>query len=230
VHRRSRVRPVLLPGWILTCGLCAVAACGNGSAVAPVAEQTDAGDVGEAATCPADAAAVAPVACSDGAVAALVAAEEQADVDLAMAVREQLVSAGAIAFAEKEITDHTLLLLSLQSAARDDGVALIPNDDAAAVTQSTKDAIQQLKSLLPGSALGQGGEVDRGYMARAVLGHATDRALLDGLVSGSVRDPRIAAALAQHRALVAGHEALALEVQRELAGACGVAPRTTPRR
>jgi predicted outer membrane protein len=209
--------------------MCAFAACGDGhSSDAPSAEQADASDAaGEAAD--GDAGDVGPVGhvpCSDGAVAAILAAEEQAHIDFAKAVRDQLQSPDAIAFAEKEITDHTLLLLGLKQDARDDGIALAADDDADAVTQSMQLTIQAVQSLHPASGLA----VDRAYIARAVLGHMQDAALLEALLAPSVRDVRIASVIGQHRVLVAGHEALAVEVQRGLAGACGIASASLRRR
>jgi predicted outer membrane protein len=213
------VRHRFAPGLFLTCAL---AACGGGhSSEAPIAERVDAGEAADGDAADGDAGDAGPVVtCSDGAVAAILAAEEQADIDFAIAVRDQLQSPDAIAFAEKEITDHTLLLLGLKQDAVDDGIPLVPDDDAEAVTQSMQLATQSVQSIHPGAGLA----VDRAYIARALLGHMQDAALLEALLAPSARDVRIASIIRQHRTLVAGHEALAVEVQRGLGGACGVAP------
>jgi predicted outer membrane protein len=152
--------------------------------------------------------------CSDGAIAAVLAAEERADLDVAMAVRDRLESPDAVAFAEKEITDHTLLLLQLQGAVRADAVSLPSSDDADATAQSAKLAVQSLATLA-------GAALDRAYLARAVLVHLEQSAVLDRLLAPAVRDARVTADVQHRREILAEHLTAALKAQASVAGSCG---------
>lgn len=194
-----------LGGLVVTISL---AACSGPSSTgaSPVGDQAgagdDAGDGGIARTC------------SDGAVAAVIAAEERADLDVAMAVRDRLQSADAVAFAEKEITDHTLLLLQLQGAVRADAIVLPSSDDADAIAQSAKLTVQSLAPLA-------GAALDRAYLARAVLAHLEEGATLERLLAPAVRDVRVAADVQHRREILAEHQTVALDAQGRLVGSCG---------
>lgn len=194
-----------LAGLLLATALVACSAHSSTGA-SPVAGEADAADdAGEGGV-------AAP--CSDGAIAAVLEAEENADVDLAMAVRSRLESADAVAFAEKEITDHTLLLLQVQGAVRADAIAVPSSDDADAIAQSAKLAGQSLAPL-------SGAALDRAYLALAVLGHLEEGAVLDRLLAPGVRDVRVAAVVGHRREILAEHQTLALDAQARVAGSCG---------
>lgn len=194
-----------LAGLLLATALVACSAHSSAGA-SPVADEVDAGDDAS------EGGVAAP--CSDGAIAAVLEAEENADVDLAMAVRDRLRSAEAVAFAEKEITDHTLLLLQVQGAVRADAIAVPSSDDADAVAQSAKLAVQSLAPL-------SGAALDRAYLAWAVLGHLEEGAVLDRLLAPGVRDVRVAAVVGHRREILADHQTLALDTQARVAGSCG---------
>jgi len=197
-----------LAGLLLATALVACSAHSSTGA-SPVAGEADAADdAGEGG----EGGVAAP--CSDGAIAAVLEAEENADVDLAMAVRGRLESAGAVAFAEKEITDHTLLLLQVQGAVRADAIAVPSSDDADAIAQSAKLAVQSLAPL-------SGAALDRAYLAWAVLGHLEEGAVLDRLLAPGVRDVRVAAVVGHRREILAEHQTLALDAQARVAGSCG---------
>ena len=142
---------------------------------------------------------------TDGAIAVLLEAQDQAEVSLEQAVRDRLSSPAVVAFAEKMITDHTLLELQVAGSVRADSIGLVPGGFSAAVAEQENETAQVLNSL-------QGADSHCVYMSHEVLVHMQELALLDHLAIPDVKDVRLVADVAATQALAATHTALALQV------------------
>jgi putative membrane protein len=156
--------------------------------------------------------ACAPAACqglvfagSDGVIAALLEAQDQAEVSLAQTVRDGLADPNVVAFAEKMITDHTLLDLQVGGSVRTDAIGLLPDGASAAIAAQENETAQVLGAL-------SGAPLDRAYMAHEVLVHMQELSWLDHLAIPDVKDVRLAADVAATEALAATHAELALQV------------------
>jgi predicted outer membrane protein len=152
----------------------------------------------------------APVlSASQGEIAGLLDAIDAAEVSLDQAVRARLSDATIIAFAEKAITDHTLLDLELRGAVRADRLAIAPSDTSAAIASQEGQAAQAFGPL-------QGPSLDRAYMAHEILVHLQELAILDRIAVPGATDVRLTAAVAAARGLAAEHVELAARAQAQL--------------
>lgn len=144
-------------------------------------------------------------AATDGTIAALLEAQDQAEVSLAQTVRDRLADPNVVAFAEKMITDHTLLDLQVGGSVRTDAIGLLPDGASAAIAAQENETAQVLAPL-------QGAPLDRAYMSHEVLVHMQEIAWLDHLAIPGVKDVRLAADVGATQALAGTHAELALQV------------------
>jgi predicted outer membrane protein len=199
----------------------ALVACGGDPFATSVTHQADAdespsveasaGDTRatDAAANDAAACSVPILSASEGNIAALLDAVDAAEVSLDQAVRARLKDTAVVAFAEKAITDHTLLDLELRGAVRADRLAILASDTSAAVVSQEVQAAQAFGPL-------DGMVLDRAYIAHELLVHLQEIAILDHIALPGVKDVRLAAAVAAARELAAEHVQLAASVQAKL--------------
>jgi putative membrane protein len=171
---------------------------------------TDAGPGAQAAGGEAAIACQTPVlTVSQGDIAGLLDAIDAAEVSLDEAVRARLNDAAAVAFAEKAITDHTLLDLQLRGAVRADRLAITSTDTSAAISSQEAQAAQAYGPL-------QGASLDRAYLAHEILVHLQELAILDRMAIPGATDVRLVASVASARELAAEHLQLASSAQAKL--------------
>jgi predicted outer membrane protein len=149
------------------------------------------------------------LASSDGRIAAALDAVDRAELVVAQSVRNRLATPGAVAFAEKAVTDHTLLDMQLRGAVRTDHVPILSGSASDAVAAQASQAAQALGPL-------HGEALDRAYVSHELLVHLQELAMIDRLAAPNVRDVRLAAAVAAARDIAATHLRLAAELQQEL--------------
>lgn len=140
---------------------------------------------------------------SDGMIAALLEANDQAEVSLAQTVRAGLGDPEVVAFAEKTITNHTLLGLQAEGAARADAIAVVPSGESVAIAAQEGQAAQGLARLAWES-------LDCAYMEHEVLVHLQELSWLDRIACPDVRDVRLAAIVQATRAIASTHATLAV--------------------
>lgn len=195
---------------------------GMAAPASPDASEADTGDAGNAGT---NGAGASGPGCagpfvsgwSDGAIAALLEVEDQEEVTLAQAVRAGLEGADVVAFAEKSITDDTLLLLQAEGAVRTDAIAIVETGEGAAVVAQEQQTAHALAAL-------SGVDLDRAYMEHEVLVCMQELTWLDRIAAVDVRDVRLAAIVQATRALAATHWTLALQVLDSAMQESGGAP------
>jgi predicted outer membrane protein len=170
-------------------------------------------DSGAAANCGAP---IFPV-CSDGQILAILAAELDARVHLATALRARLGSPTALDLAEKILTDDSVLGVQVEGEMRETGIAATPGGIDREIAAETQTTIQAL-------AAEGAPAIDASYVDREVLAHLRALAIIDRLLAPSVHDPRVADLLARVRDLVAAHAQAASQAQSELEGACASPP------
>jgi predicted outer membrane protein len=200
-----------------------VAACGAEGAASATQEPAAAGDASEP-TGPAeakevdDAGAVCSAPrfplCSDGQILAILAAESQAHVDLASAVRARVQGASALEFAEKIVTDDSVLAVEVSGEARETGIAQASGGIDREIAAEARDQIQSL-------AAESGATLDASYLDREVLSHLRALSLIDRLLTPSARDPRIAALVTRVRGVVVQHAQSVLQARAGAEGPCG---------
>jgi predicted outer membrane protein len=184
--------------------LCLLTCAGpEGSGSAPEAPLDGASDAG-------------PPACegpflpaSEGRIAASLDAIDRAEVVLEQSVRDRLQAPAAVAFAEKTVTDHTLLDMQLRGAVRADQVPILMGSESTAIADQAWQAAQALGPL-------QGEDLDRAYAAHEMLVHLQEIALLDRVAAPNARDVRLRAAIAAAREIAATHAQLAAALQQQL--------------
>ena len=152
------------------------AAAGDASEPPGPAEASDADDAGAVCSAPRF-----PV-CSDGQILAILTAESQAHVDLASAVRARVQGASALEFAEKVVTDDSVLAVEVSGEARETGIAPVSGGIDREIAAEARDQIQSL-SVESGAAL------DASYLDREALSHLRALSLVDRLLAPSARDP-----------------------------------------
>jgi predicted outer membrane protein len=201
-----RIASLHAPVALTAAALCLWTCAGpEGSGAAPEAPLVDASDAGPSApACP------GPVLPStDGRIAASLDAIDRAEVVLEQSVRDRLATPAVIAFAEKTVTDHTLLDMQLRGAVRADQVPILSGTASDAIADQAWQAAEALGAL-------QGDDLDRAYVAHELLAHLQELALLDRVATPNARDVRLRAAVAAAREIAATHVGLAAALQQQL--------------
>jgi predicted outer membrane protein len=152
--------------------------------------------------------------CSDGQILAILTAEGKAHVDLATAVRARVQGAGALEFAEKIVTDDSVLAVEVSGEARETGIAPVSGGIDREIAGEARDQIQSL-------AAESGATLDASYLDREALSHLRALSLVDRLLAPSARDPRIAALVTRVRGVIVQHTQAVLQARAGAEGPCG---------
>jgi predicted outer membrane protein len=184
----------------------------------------DAGPPAEAGA-PADGAAVdggvcSPVGealaqCTSDSVVAIAQAVDTAEVALAQTVRAGTTNPSVTAYAEKMITDHSLLLEELGGAMRAGANVATSNEIGRTVARTSEAAIQTLTTDASG--------IDREYLSYDLLFHLQSLALLERLTGPSAQGASslLRFAIDNMRDTEEKHVRLAITVSAALEGTCG---------
>jgi putative membrane protein len=159
----------------------------------------------------ADGAAADGGSCSDGEMAAILAAANQAQLDATNQLRANLSDAHALAFAEKMLTDHSLVLEELKGAMRAGAIAT----RSSGIGQAIADAAAHDRTEIAASP-----SIDSAYADDEVLWHLRDQALLDAVITPAVSGSRLAFVATSMQKLETQHVALALALQADLDTVC----------
>jgi predicted outer membrane protein len=149
--------------------------------------------------------------CTDGEMAAILAATSQAQVDATMQLRANLSDPRAVALAEKMLTDHSLLLEELQGAMRAGAIAT----RTSGIGQAIADSAAHDRTEVAASP-----SIDSAYADDEVLWHLRDQALLDAVIAPAVSGSRLAFVATSMQNLEKQHVALALALQADLDTTC----------
>jgi len=152
--------------------------------------------------------------CSDGQIAAIVAALNQGEIVESQAVRDRLVNADVRDFAQMLIADHSQALQKGQAILSQLGIVPVENDNSKELQMGAQLFVQAAASL-------EGTALDRTFVAHQVLGHLKALAVIDGLLLTSAKEPQIRALLTEGRTMVAMHLHQVTILQARLAGSCG---------
>ncbi len=153
------------------------------------------------------------VVCSDGQIAAAMQAQNAAEVGAAQTLRGSLSSAGAVALADKLLTDHSLLLEMLQGALRSAEISPADAGIARAVANDGRAQTAALQAL-------SGVAADQAYVDREVLMHVQSLTLVERVFAPTVRSDRLAYVVQAMQDLEGQHLAAALAAQAAIEGAC----------
>jgi Domain of unknown function (DUF4142) len=159
----------------------------------------------------ADASRAPPCVSSDAIVAAILAAESQAHLDMAFAVRDRPMSPDTTAFAEKVITDRSLALIQLRGEARAAGITAHEGAYSEAIAAAARLAVAGLGST-------GGADLDRVFVADEALALDGEVGVIDARVRPAVRDARLAGVATRTREMAASYATLAALVLASLDG------------
>jgi predicted outer membrane protein len=178
---------------------------------------SDAGPSSESGASDATACSAGPALanCPADAIVAIEQAVDNAEVSMAEAVRPTLQDPKAIAYAEKMITDHTLLLEQLGGVFRAEAITATENGIARTITSMAAARVQSLSS--------DAGEEDSVYLDSDLLFHLQSLALLDRLTlpSSTGQSSLVRFAIESMHSLEEQHVELAVAVASSREGACG---------
>jgi len=154
------------------------------------------------------------VACTTGQFAAIVAAINNGELDLLKAVEQHTKTPEVVDFANKLMQDHEMLAQQLKTDLDAAKVTPAEGDLSMAVSEGAKLELQALTSK-------NDKEFDRAFIAAQILGHAKALSVLDALVIPNVQDAQIKGHLTTARTSVQDHLNRALDLQKQIVGACG---------
>jgi len=152
--------------------------------------------------------------CSDGQIAAIVRASNQAEVDVSTAVIELLANDAAREVATMIIEDHTAALQQLDQLVQAGDIEPVENDVSKQIDVQADQAIEALSTLPPG-------ELDRAYLAQQLLAHLQTISAGDHVLLPSVKNPALAEMLRAIRPTLVQHTTEVTEAQADLGAQCG---------